>query len=70
VLEDVKKMILNVLVKNQELTEKKRKAFQYIGRDNDKNERNEIKSVDKGNRAVGGSASMQNYHQSAIKKGY
>ena len=69
-LEDVKKMILNVLVKNQELVEKKRKAFQYIGRDNDKNERNEIKSVDKGNRVVGRSASMQNYHQSAIKKGY
>ena len=33
--EDVKKIILNVLVKNQEVTEKKRKAFQYIGKDED-----------------------------------
>jgi len=34
-------MILNVLVKNQEATKKKRKPFQYIGKDKDNDEGNE-----------------------------
>lgn len=46
VSEDVKKMILNVLVKNQEATEKKRKVFQYIGKDEDNDEGNEITSLE------------------------
>jgi hypothetical protein len=41
---------------------KKRKAFQYIRRDKDKNKRNEIKLVDKGKRETSESGSMQNYH--------
>jgi len=55
-------MILNVMVKNQEVIKKKIKAFQYIERDKDKNKGNEIKLVDKGNRATSESGSMQNYH--------
>jgi hypothetical protein len=35
VLENVKHMILGVLVKNLEVTENKRKAHQYIGKDDD-----------------------------------
>ena len=55
--EDVKKIILNVLVKNQEASEKKRKAFQYIGKDEDIDEGNEITSVDKRKRVASGSGS-------------
>jgi hypothetical protein len=55
VSEDVKKLILNVLLKNQEASEKKRKAFQYIGKD----EGNEITSVDKGKRVASGGGSTQ-----------
>jgi hypothetical protein len=57
VLEDVKKIILNVLVKNQEASKKKRKAFQYIGKDEYNDEGNEITSVDKGKRVASGSGS-------------
>jgi hypothetical protein len=59
VLEDVKKMIVNILVKNQEATEKKTKAFQYIGKDKDNDEGNEISSVNKGKRVVSGSGSTK-----------
>ena len=47
-------MILGVLVKNLEATEKKRKAQQYIGNDD---EIKEISSRDKGKRATSGSES-------------
>jgi hypothetical protein len=42
VSENVKQMILSVLVKNLEATEKKRKAHQYIGNDDDDDEIKEI----------------------------
>jgi len=66
--EDVKKIILNVLVKNQEASEKKRKAFQYIGKDEDNDEGNEITSVDKGKRVASGSGSTQTTINQLLKK--
>jgi hypothetical protein len=51
-------MILGVLVKNLEATEKKRKAQQYIGNDDD-DEIKEISSKDKEKRATSGSGSIQ-----------
>ena len=68
VAEDVKKIILNVLVKNQEASEKKRKAFQYIGKDEDNDEGNEITSVDKGKRVASGSGSTQTTINHLLKK--
>jgi len=56
VLENVKQMILGVLVKNLEAIEKKRKAHQYSGNDDD-DEIKEISSKDKGKRAASGSGS-------------
>jgi hypothetical protein len=46
-------------VKNQEATKKKRKAFQYIGKDEDNEEGNEISLVDKGKRVESGGGSTQ-----------
>jgi len=66
--EDVKKIILNVLVKNQEASEKKRKAFQYIGKDEDNDEGNEITSMDKGKRVASGSGSTQTTINQLLKK--
>jgi hypothetical protein len=57
VLEDVKKMILDVLVKNKKAT-KKRKVFQYIGTNEDIDEEG-ISSVDKEKRVASGSGSTQ-----------
>jgi len=48
-------MILGVLVKNLEATEKKRMAHQYIGKDDDDDDDDEIKKIsskDKGKRAA------------------
>jgi hypothetical protein len=51
--ENVKQMILGVLVKNLEATEKKRKAHQYsVNDDDDDDEIKEISSKDKGKRAA------------------
>ena len=52
---DVEKIVLNVLVTNQEAT-KKKKVFQYIGRNEDKDE---ISLVDKGKRVARGSESTK-----------
>jgi len=54
--ENIKQMILRVLVKNLEATEKKRKAYQYSGNDDD-DEIKEISSKDKWKRATSGSGS-------------
>jgi hypothetical protein len=67
VLENVKQMILGVLVKNLEATEKKRKAQQYIGNDDD-DEIKEISSRDKGKRAASGSRSTQTTLNQLLKK--
>jgi hypothetical protein len=66
--EDVKKIILNVLVKYQEASEKKRKAFQYIGKDEDNDEGNEITSVDKGKRVASRSGRTQTTINQLLKK--
>jgi hypothetical protein len=66
--EDIKKMMLNVLVKNQEATEKKSKAFQYIGKDEDNDVGNEITSVDKGKRVASGSGSTQTTIKQLLKR--
>jgi signal recognition particle GTPase len=66
--EDVKKMILNILVKNQEATEKKRKIFQYIEKDRDNDEGNEISSMNKEKRIVSGSGSTQTTINQLLKK--
>jgi signal recognition particle GTPase len=55
-------------VKNQEASEKKRKAFQYIGKDEDNDEGNEITSVDKGKRVASGSGSTQTTINQLLKK--
>jgi hypothetical protein len=55
-------MILGVLVKNLEATEKKRKAHQYSGNDDD-DEIKEISSKDKEKRATSGSGSTQTLNQ-------
>jgi hypothetical protein len=60
--ENVKQMILGVLVKNLEATEKKRKAHQYSGNDDD-DEIKEISSKDKEKRATSGSGSTQTLNQ-------
>jgi signal recognition particle GTPase len=61
-------MILNVLVKNQEATEKQRKAFQYIGKLENNNEGNEITLVDKEKRVASGSGSTQTTINQLLKK--
>ena len=66
--EDVKKIILNVLVKNQEAFEKKRKDFQYIGKDEDNDKGNEITSMDKGKKVASGSGSTQTTINQLLKK--
>jgi hypothetical protein len=53
--ENVKQMILGVLVKNLEETEKKRKAHQYSGNDDDGDEIKEISSKNKEKRVASGS---------------
>jgi hypothetical protein len=57
--ENVKQMILGVLVKNLEATEKKRKAHQYSVNDNDDDEKKEISSNNKGKRVASRSGSTQ-----------
>jgi hypothetical protein len=58
-------MILGVLVKNLEATEKKRKTYQYIEKDD---EIKEISSKDKGKRATSGSESTQTTLNQLLKK--
>ena len=58
VLENIKQMILGVLVKNLEANEKKRKAHQCSANDDD-DEIIEISSKNKGKRVVSGSGSTQ-----------
>jgi signal recognition particle GTPase len=55
-------------VKNQEASKKKRKAFQYIEKDEDNDEGNEITSVDKGKRVANGSGSTQTTINQLLKK--
>jgi hypothetical protein len=55
-------------VKNQEVTEKKRKAFQYSGKYEDNDEGNEISLVDKRKKSSKWEWKYTNYHQSAAKK--
>jgi hypothetical protein len=64
--ENVKQMILGVLVKNLEATEKKRKAHQYS--ENDDDEIKEISSKDKEKRAASGSGSTQTTLNQLLKK--
>jgi hypothetical protein len=64
--ENVKQMILGVLVKNLEENEKKRKAHQYSANDDD--EIKEISSKNKGNRVVSGSGSTQTTLNQLLKK--
>ena len=59
VLADVKQMILNVFVKNQKASEKKRKIFQFFRSDEDADEDNEINSVNKGKKPISGSEITQ-----------
>jgi len=63
-------MILGVLVKNLEATEKKRKAHQYTGNDDDDDddEIKEISSKDKGKRVATGSGSTQTTLNQLLKK--
>jgi hypothetical protein len=65
--ENVKQMILGVLVKNLEATEKKRKVHQYSVNDDD-DEIKEISSKDKGKRAASGSGSTQTTLNQLLKK--
>jgi hypothetical protein len=60
-------MILGVLVKNLEATEKKRKAHQYSVNDDD-DEIKEISSKDKGKRASSRSGSTQTTLNQLLKK--
>jgi len=63
-------MILGVLVKNLEATEKKRKAHQYTRNDDDDDddEIKEISSKDKGKRVATGSGSTQTTLNQLLKK--
>jgi len=67
VLENVKQMILGVLVKNLEATEKKRKTHQYIGKDDD-DEMKQISSTDKGKGTTSGNGSTQTTPNQLPKK--
>jgi len=67
--ENVKQMILGVLVKNLEATEKKRKAHQYSENDDDDDDEiKEISSKDKEKRAASGSGSTQTTLNQLLKK--
>jgi len=68
VSQNVKQMILSVLVKNLEATEKKRKAHQYSGNDDDDDEIKEISSKDKGKTVASGSGSTQTTLNQLLKK--
>jgi len=68
VSENVKQMILGILVKNLEATEKKRKAHQYSVNDDDDDEIKEISSKDKGKRVASGSGSTQTTLNQLLKK--
>ena len=62
-------MILDVLVKNPEVTEKKRKALQCSGNDDDDDDEiKEISSKDKGKRVASGSGSTQTTINQLLKK--
>jgi hypothetical protein len=62
-------MILGVLVKNLEATEKKRKVHQYSGNDDDDDDEiKEISSKDKGKRVASGSGSTQTTLNQLLKK--
>jgi len=65
--ENVKQMILGVLVKNLEANEKKKKAHQYSANDDD-DEIKEISSKDKGTRVVSGSGSTQTTLNQLLKR--
>jgi len=61
-------MILGVLVKNLEATEKKRKVHQYSVNEDDDDEIKEISSKDKGKRVASGSGSTQTTLNQLLKK--
>ena len=57
-------------MKNQKASEKKRKTFQFIRRDEDTNEGNEITSIDKGKRIASGNGSTQTTINHLLKKNF
>ena len=61
-------MILGVLVKNLEATEKKRKALQYSVNEDDDDEIKEISFKDKGKRVASRSGSTQTTLNQLLKK--
>ena len=61
-------MILNVLMKNQEASEKKRKAFQFFRSDEDGDKDNEISSIHKGKKPISESGSTQMTINQMLKK--
>ena len=65
---NVKQMILGILVKNLEATEKKRKAHQYSVNDDDDDEIKEISSKDKGKRVASENGSTQTTLNQLLKK--
>ena len=64
----MKQMILNVLVKNQEASEKKRKTFQFFKSNKDENEDNEISLINKGKKPISGNRSTQMTINQMLKK--
>ena len=61
-------MMLNVLVKNLEASEKKRKASQYFRSGEDADEDFEISSINKGKKPISGSGSTQMTINQMLKK--
>lgn len=65
---DVKQMMLNVLVKNLEASEKKRKASLFFRSGEDADEDFEISSINKGKKPISGSGSTQLTINHMLKK--
>ncbi|KAJ6287677.1 hypothetical protein OIU78_000014 [Salix suchowensis] len=65
---DVKQMMLNVLVKNLEASEKKRKASLFLRSGEDADEDFEISSMNKGKKQISGSGSTQLTINHMLKK--
>ena len=65
---DVKQIMLNVLVKNLEASEKKRKVFQFFRSDEDADKDFEISSINKGKKPISGSGSTQMTINQMLKK--
>ena len=61
-------MMLNVLVKNLEASEKKRKAFQFFRSDEDADKDFEMSSINKGKKPISGSGSGSGSAQMTINQ--